>query len=127
MKKDLVIHAAAIAVVIILPLITAGCASSDQNLANKGFTAIENGHYADAERMLTEAVQQNPENPYALLNLGTVYQRTGRFDQARDLFEKVIAMNAQQNPTKRSKFVEDWKNLKQIAEDNLKTLPPPKQ
>ena len=77
--------------------------------------------------MLNEALQQNPDNAYAILNLGTVYQRTGRFDQARELFEKVIAMDAQQNPTKRSKFVEDWKNLKQIAEDNLKTLPPPKQ
>jgi len=31
-----------------------------------------------------------------------------------------------EKPAKRSKFVDDSKNLKEIAEDNLKTLPPKK-
>ena len=123
MKQNRFARVAAVAAVLILPIIAAGCASSDQRLANKGFSAIEDGRYADAERMLTDAVQQNPDNPYALLNLGTVYQRTGRFEQAREMFDKVIALDALQNPAKRSKFVDPSKNLRQIAEDNLRTLP----
>ncbi len=115
---------AAVTSVLFLAIIAAGCASRDQRLANNGFSAIEGGRYADAERMLTEAVQLNPDNPYALLNLGAVYQRTGRFNQAREMFDKVIALDALQNPARRSKFVDPSKNLKQIAEDNLKTLPP---
>jgi len=116
-------RAVAIAIISILPLALAGCASSDQRLANKGFYYIEDGRFTDAERVLTEAVQKNPDNPYAVLNLGTVYQRTGRFEQAREMFDRVIAMDAQENPAKRSEFVDPSKNLRQIAEDNLKTLP----
>lgn len=111
--------------ILVVPLFLAGCATSrDMKLANKGFSHIENGQLADAEQVLTEAVQANPNNPYALLNLGTVYQRTGRFDEAREMFEKVVAMNPTEKPPKRSKFIEESKNLKEIAEDNLKTLPP---
>jgi len=100
--------------------------SSDMKLANKGFADIEKGQLAAAETSLTEAVQANPNNAYALLNLGTVYQRTGRFDEAREMFEKVVALNPTEKPAKRSKFVDESRTLKDIAEDNLKTLPPKK-
>ena len=104
-------------------LLLSACASTDQRLADKGFEAIENGQLADAERVLTEALDSNPDNPYALLNLGAVYQRTGRFDQAREMFERVVALDPQEVPARRSKFVQASKTLREIAEDNLKTLP----
>ena len=104
-------------------LLLSACASTDQRLADKGFEAIENGQLVDAERVLTEALDSNPDNPYALLNLGAVYQRTGRFDQAREMFERVIALDPQEVPARRSKFVQASKTLREIAEDNLKTLP----
>ncbi len=128
MDKNRVFRVITAVVVIILPLILAGCASSrgGMNLVNTGFNHIEKGEFVDAETVLTEAVQKYPDNPYAVLDLGTVYQRTGRFDQAREMFEKVIAMDAKDNPSRRSKFVDPNKNLTQIAQDNLKTLPPKK-
>jgi len=104
-------------------LLLSACASTDQRLADKGFEAIENGQLVDAERVLTEALDSNPDNPYALLNLGAVYQRTGRFDQAQEMFERVIALDPQEVPARRSKFVQASKTLREIAEDNLKTLP----
>lgn len=113
----------AVAIILLVPVLVAGAASRDQDLANKGFKYIEKGQLAEAEKVLLEAVQINPNNAYAVLNLGTVYQRTGRFDLAREMFEKVIAMNATQNPPKRSKFLDESKNLKEIAEYNLTTLP----
>jgi Flp pilus assembly protein TadD len=116
----------ATAAIVILPLVLAGCASSHggMKLVNKGFNHIEKGELVDAETVLTEAVQKYPDNPYAVLDLGTVYQRTGRFDRAREMFEKVIAMDAKDKPSRRSKFVDSKKNLTEIAQDNLKTLPP---
>lgn len=127
MTTNRVFRPVAIIAVIVVPLFLVGCATSrDMKLANKGFSHIENGQLVEAEQVLTEAVQANPNNPYALLNLGTVYQRTGRFDEAREMFEKVIAMNPTEKPAKRSKFIEESKNIKEIAEDNLKTLPPKK-
>ena len=126
MTKNSVFRVVAMAALIVLPVSLASAASKDQKLANQGFSYIEKGKLAEAEKVLTEAVQINPNNAYALVNLGTVYQRTGRFDQARELFEKVIAMNSTENPPKRSKFLDESKNMKEIAEYNLATLPPKK-
>ena len=120
------VHACSFIAALAAWLSLSACASTDQRLATKGFEAIEKSQLADAERVLTEALDSNPDNPYALLNLGAVYQRTGRFDEAREMFERVIALDAQSKPAKRSWFVDPDKNLKQIAEDNLKTLPPKK-
>ena len=77
----------------------------------------------EAEKNLGEALKQNPNNPYALLDMGTVYQRTGRVDQAREMFEKVISLNPSEKPSKHSKSVDSSKTLKDIAADNLKMLP----
>ena len=126
MSKNRIARVIATTAAIIVSVFLSGCVSSDMKAANKGFSYIEDGQLVGAERVLTEAVQANPNNPYALLNLGTVYQRTGRFDQARAMFEKVIALDPTDKPSKRSKFVEESKTLKEIAEDNLKTLPPKK-
>jgi len=123
MNTNRFFRVAAIVAVLIVPIFLAGCVSSDMKLANKGFADIEKGQLAAAETSLTEAVQANPNNAYALLNLGTVYQRTGRFDEAREMFEKVVALNPTEKPAKRSKFVDESRTLKDIAEDNLKTLP----
>jgi Flp pilus assembly protein TadD len=122
-SKKHIFRVLATAAVIIVPAFLAGCVSSDRKAASKGFAAIEAGQLAEAESVLTEAVQVNPNNPYAFLNLGTVYQRTGRSDQAREIFERVVALDPNEKPSKRSKFVDESKTLKQIAEDNLKTLP----
>ena len=39
------------------------------------------------------------------------------------MFEKVIALDPKEVPSRRSKFIEESKTLRQIAEDNLKLLP----
>jgi Flp pilus assembly protein TadD len=123
MHTNRILSAIATTAIVVLPLFQAGCASSDQKLANKGFDAIEKGQLVDAEKALGQALDENPDNPYALLNLGTVYQRTGRFDLAREMFEKVIALDPKGVPSRRSKFIEETKTLREIAEDNLKILP----
>lgn len=123
MNRNRIPAAIATMAILVLPLVLARCASSDQKLANKGFESIEKGELVDAEKALGQALDENPNNPYALLNLGTVYQRTGRFDLAREMFEKVVALDPKEVPSKRSKFIEETKTLRQIAEDNLKLLP----
>jgi hypothetical protein len=43
------------------------------------------------------------------------------------MFEKVVALNPTETPAKRSAFVAETKTLKDIAEDNLKTVPAKEQ
>jgi Tfp pilus assembly protein PilF len=123
MRSSNVVRASSFVAALVAWLWLSACASGDQRLANNGFEAIEKGQLVDAERVLTEALDLNPDNPYALLNLGTVYQRTGRFDLAREMFEMVIAHDSQEVPARKSKFLQESKTLREIAENNLKTLP----
>ena len=70
-------------------------ASSDENLVNKGYREIEAGNYAYAEIYLDSALSINPSNPFALLNLAVVYEKTGRENEARALYTALI----RQSPT----------------------------
>ncbi len=51
-----------------------GCAGKDKKLTNKGSEAIVMNDYLGAERYLGEALALNPDNPYALFNMGVVYE-----------------------------------------------------
>ena len=70
-------------------------ASSDENLVNKGYREIEAGNYAYAEIYLDSALSINPSNPFALLNLAVVYEKTVRENEARALYTALI----RQSPT----------------------------
>jgi tetratricopeptide (TPR) repeat protein len=69
-----------------LALLTSACSlfqSEDVRLAHEGAEAMAMGNYAMAEARFQEAIAINPANTPALLNLGVVYQNTGRDVQAR--------------------------------------------
>ena len=55
-----------------------------------GYVAIQAGDYATAERTITAERRIFPDMPELLLNLATVYTRTGRAAQARDLYLRVL-------------------------------------
>lgn len=48
--------------------------------------AIEAGDYTRAEAMLDKALAQKPRDPYALLAMGSLHERTGRFNSAEDYY-----------------------------------------
>jgi cell division septation protein DedD len=70
-----------------------GCVGKDMKLTTQGSEAIFMNDYQSAEKYLDEALALNPENPYALLNMGVVYENTGRKEQAISMYQKVIEMN----------------------------------
>jgi tetratricopeptide (TPR) repeat protein len=45
-----------------------------------------------AEEQLLQVLEQNPEHPVALNELGIVYRKTGRFAEARTSYEKSLAV-----------------------------------
>ena len=70
-----------------------GCAAKDMTLSNQGYEELTKTNYNQAEKYFSEALYINPDNPYALLNLGQVYQETGHPARARQMYEKVIALD----------------------------------
>ncbi len=106
----------------ILAALINGCAAKDMTLSKKGYEALSDANYADAEEYLSEALYLNPDNPYALLNLGQVYQEMGHDDKARHMYEKVIALDPPESERQATPESNEEKPLVEIAVENLKLL-----
>lgn len=98
------------------------CAGKDMVLSNQGFEELSKGNNAEAAMKLEEALAINPDNPYALLNMGVVYHRTGRPEKARRMYEKVISLNPQETAESSNVASFSGRSLAEIAQANLKLL-----
>jgi Flp pilus assembly protein TadD len=58
-----------------------------------GYHALRAHDLACAERLTFAAQEKNPKDSYAALNLGAIYQRTGRLEMAKAEFAKAIALD----------------------------------
>ena len=67
--------------------------AEDERLADLGHSALSGGSFGLAEAYLTEALEANPANPYALHDLGIVYYNTNRTDEARVLYSKLVSLD----------------------------------
>ena len=106
----------------ILAALIVACAAKDMTLSNKGYEALSDANYADAEKYLSEALYQNPDNPYALLNLGQVYQEMGYNERARQMYEKVIALDPPDSARQAVSGSGEKKPLVEIAREKLELL-----
>jgi Tfp pilus assembly protein PilF len=116
-----------LALILALAFIMAGCSmlKRDQRYSNWGFDELSDGNYKKAEEYLQKALEANPDNPYAILNMGVVYQHTGRKDQARQMYEKVLALEERlknKHAHRSNKDWARWEKLGKIAQKNLETL-----
>ena len=111
----------------VLLMLTA-CASvgskQEADLVENGYTAMAGGDYYTAEYLLNQALRINDKNPYALLNLGVIYQETKRFDKAREFYQAVIDLNPKQTAAATNVKGYTGKNLADIARTNMQSLPP---
>ncbi len=55
--------------------------------------AIESGDYATAEHKLLAERRIFPERPEVLLNLAAVYAKTGRYAEARVVYDRVLTLD----------------------------------
>ena len=94
----------------------------DVDLSEQAFEAISEGNYEQAEALLEVALSINPDNPYAILNLGVVYQRTGRIEKAREQYVKIILQDAKETVVRSNVGGMEGKSLVDIAKENLENL-----
>jgi len=101
-----------------------GCASvsQDMRLSDLGFQELSKGNYEQAEKYLNEALEIYRFNPYAILNLGVVYQNTGRLEKAREAYNNVISLQAEGMVTASNEPGAVGKSLVVLARENLAKL-----
>lgn len=74
-----------IGMAMLLQVATTAPAASDY-----GFQKIADGNFDAAEVSLQAASIAEPDEPLVLINLAQVYRRTGRVDQARAMYRRVL-------------------------------------
>jgi hypothetical protein len=115
-------------IIAVIVFLAAGCGGSttglpqDDSLANQGFVELTKGNYLQAEASLLVALDLNPNNPYALLNLGAVYQDTGRTAKAVEMYEKILELNPGEAAFQSTRQEYNGEVLVEIAKENLKNL-----
>lgn len=54
--------------------------------------AIMQGDLGQAESELLSVLEENPNDPYAMLNLAFIYQKSGYSDKARDMYMRILSL-----------------------------------
>ena len=97
-------------------------ATNDQILVDKAFNEIQGGNYAYAEVYLDAALQVNPSHSFALLNLGIVYEKTGRDEEARGIYVNLIRLAPTDIASRSGDDAAIGKTVTQLAEEQLAGL-----
>ncbi|MCA3255978.1 MAG: OmpA family protein [Alphaproteobacteria bacterium] len=90
-----------------------------------GFKALLANDLEDARAYLTEAAERQPNDAFAELNLGAVYQRLGRMDLAEPLFREAMTHGRGLMPVAWTNEPQRGMTVEQVACDNLKNGLPP--
>jgi tetratricopeptide (TPR) repeat protein len=111
----------------LITLVLGGCTTSpqvsqDMFLSEHGFAALASSDYSEAEAYLLVALDINPNNPYTLLNLGVVFQDTGRTKEAIQMYQKVVELNPEETVVKSNREGYSGKKIVELARENLKNL-----
>jgi tetratricopeptide (TPR) repeat protein len=99
-----------------------GCGGSfsipqDTYLANQGLLELSNRNYLGAEANLLVALDLNPNNPYALLNLGVVYHNTDRPAEAVEMYLRVLDLKPEETAVESNREGNRGRSLLEIAKD----------
>jgi general secretion pathway protein D len=96
--------------------------TEDMILSDQGFELLEVDDYDTAQGYFERALEINPDNPYALLNLGVVYDAKGEREKAIRMYEKVIKLDPEDRANLSTNPDKIGYRLGDIAKDNLKRL-----
>ena len=105
-------------------LVLAGCTGQSKAL-DDGWSMIVAEDYASAQAHYQSMLAENPNNPYANLNLGVAYEETGDNGMAAKHYQVAVAngKNARiQQVSQDGNVAPRRTTVAQIAEENLRCL-----
>ena len=92
-------------------------------LADMGYEKIEKGDLFGAIPFLNEALEIDPENPYALVNMGVLYERQGDKNNAIEMYKKAVLYGDDELAEKVSGEENSrYRSVVEIAKENLTRL-----
>ncbi|NNK95808.1 MAG: type II secretion system secretin GspD [Desulfobacterales bacterium] len=91
-------------------------------LADRGYEKLRAGEIQAAKDYFVESLRIDPTNPYALINLGVVYEKQGKYQQAIDMYQEVIETNTEQVARPSVESDGNTFSLLEIARQNIEHL-----
>jgi general secretion pathway protein D len=92
-------------------------------LSDLGFASLKQDNLERARQYFVQALKIDPDNPYALLNLGVVNEREGDTSRAAELYRRVLELPAPRPPAEGEAAPPitpaQLLELQRTAEDNL--------
>ena len=109
---------------LIFTVMSVGCAGKrrDIRLLDQGIQELSKGNYQKAELYLDGALSVNPDNLYALFDMGMIYQITGRTEKACKMYEKVIALDTKMEAERAGEDLAAGKPLVEVARENMEII-----
>jgi Tfp pilus assembly protein PilF len=96
--------------------------TKDNRLADLAYGYIQTKDYDKAAEYYEKALKINPDNPYALLNMGFIYQKKKNNQKAIEMYERLISLDPDERAYASTEPAQAGRKLSDIARDNLKDL-----
>ncbi|MBW1806067.1 MAG: type II secretion system secretin GspD, partial [Deltaproteobacteria bacterium] len=94
----------------------------DRRLSNRGYVHLQAKDYDQAGEYFERSLEINPENPYAILNMGLIYETRGERDEAIRMYERLISLDPDAKASSSTDPLQTGRKLTDIARDNLNNL-----
>ncbi len=101
---------------------TDGRLSEDMRRAELGYKYLQLKDYEKAMKYYHKSLDKNPNNPYAIYNMGYIYQLKGEREKAIEMYERLIAIDPPERAGESSEPLQLGRKLSDMAKDNLKSL-----
>ncbi|MDF1578695.1 MAG: divalent cation tolerance protein CutA [Desulfobulbales bacterium] len=113
---------------------TGSALDSAIDLSRKGNRLLRKGDFQEAERVLREAYELDPDNAYILVGLGDLYREQKKFDKAINYYEKILTIDeknvfalrgagdALRGKNQHERAISCWKRYLECNEDDIQVL-----
>jgi len=97
-----------------------GCSSVDLGrIQSDAIDYYVDGDLESYKKDIRDAYERDPDDPYAMNNMGVLYELEGDIKKAKEMYSKAIDHAGERTVRKSSREGDKDKYLKDIAEENL--------
>lgn len=93
-----------------------------ESLLGEGYGKLTEGNLAGARELFAKVLAVQPNNAFALLNLGAILEKEGRPQQALEMYRAVIASGSAAVAGRASQAGKSGASLLQLARENIERL-----
>ncbi|BHH86016.1 type II secretion system secretin GspD [Desulforhopalus sp. 52FAK] len=93
-----------------------------EQLTTTGFDKLMEGKLLEAKQFFEEALQIDSQNPYALMNLGVVYEKEMHPQQALVMYRAVVATGSEKLAEKSSDPEATGRTIVELAQEQIQRL-----